>query len=225
MSLPTISSYEVKTSRTDQQVPIVNGVHLHSIYNPSKEAENLVSAQLDNLKNKNEVLVLGLGFAYHVNAIIEKLTQLYGDNFKIIVIEPNVKVYEDCINFNLLQKTNIVIYSGFNSQELFSDLDLIHFLLKKPAMIAHPASFNLYQTYFKKILTFEAPQGLSEIQGFIESLEIKNYLSNFEQNQTLESVLYNEIPNKTNFEQFDFLAMALNEMTKNSQKKMGLGNI
>ena len=225
MSLPTISSYEVKTSRTDQQVPIVNGVHLHSIYNPSKEAENLVSAQLDNLKNKNEVLVLGLGFAYHVNAIIEKLTQLYGDNFKIIVIEPNVKVYEDCINFNLLQKKNIVIYSGFNSQELFSDLDLIHFLLKKPAMIAHPASFNLYQTYFKKILTFEAPQGLSEIQGFIESLEIKNYLSNFEQNQTLESVLYNEIPNKTNFEQFDFLAMALNEMTKNSQKKMGLGNI
>ena len=225
MSLPTISSYEVKTSRTDQQVPIVNGVHLHSIYNPSKEAENLVSAQLDYLKNKNEVLVLGLGFAYHVNAIIEKLTQLYGDNFKIIVIEPNVKVYEDCINFNLLQKKNIVIYSGFNSQELFSDLDLIHFLLKKPAMIAHPASFNLYQTYFKKILTFEAPQGLSEIQGFIESLEIKNYLSNFEQNQTLESVLYNEIPNKTNFEQFDFLAMALNEMTKNSQKKMGLGNI
>ena len=60
MSLPNITSYEIKHSRTEQKVPIVNGVHLHSIYNPDKEAESLLNAQIENLKNKNEVLILGL---------------------------------------------------------------------------------------------------------------------------------------------------------------------
>ncbi|MBC7539852.1 MAG: hypothetical protein H7281_13605 [Bacteriovorax sp.] len=225
MTIPKITSYEVKTSRTEQKVPVVNGVHLHSIYNPFKEAESLVLAQLDNLKNKNEVLILGLGFAYHVNAVIEKLTQFHGENFKVIVIEPNIQVYEDCITADLLNKNNVLIYSGFNSSELYSDLDFIHFLLRKPAMIAHPPSFNLYQNYFKNILTFEAPQSINAIIGFVGSVEVKKYLNSFNPDSTLEEVLYNEIPNKTNFEQEDFLAMALVEMTKKShEQKLGLGD-
>jgi hypothetical protein len=31
--------YEIKTSRNGLTVPVVNGIHLHSIYNPIKEAE------------------------------------------------------------------------------------------------------------------------------------------------------------------------------------------
>jgi hypothetical protein len=225
MSLPIITSYEIKTSRTEQKVPVVNGVHLHSIYNPAKEAENLVTAQIESLKTKNEVLILGLGFAYHVNAIIDKLSEFHGDDFKIIVIEPNVQVYDECVKLNLLHKKNIVIYSGFTSTELFSDLDLIHFLLKKPAMIAHPASFNLYQNYFKKVLTFEAPQDIGSIQDFIESPEIKKYLDGFDQSQTFEDVLYDEIPSKAILDEYDFLTMALNEMTKSNQpSKTSTGN-
>ncbi len=225
MSLPKITSYEVKTSRTEQKVPVVNGVHLHSIYNPFKEAETLVEAQLDSLKNKNEVLILGLGFAYHINAIIEKLTLFHGDDFKIIVIEPNIQVYEDCIAFDLLNKKNVLIYSGFSSTELYSDLDLVHFLLRKPAMIAHPPSFNLYQHYFKGILTFEAPKNIGGIIDFVNSVEIKKYLNRFNQEATLEEVLYNQIPKKSQFDQTDFLAMALVEMTKKSvDVKVGMGD-
>lgn len=225
MTLPKITSYEVKTSRTEQKVPIVNGVHLHSIYNPYKEAEGLVSAHLDSLKNKNEVLILGLGFAYHVNAVTEKLTQLYGDDFKVIVIEPNIQVYNDCIAFDLLNKKNVLVYSGFKSNELYSDLDLVHFLLRKPAMIAHPPSFNLYQNYFKTILTFEAPQSISAIMNFVTSTEIKKYLSSFRPDATLGEVLFSEIPNKKQFTQEDFLAMALVEITKrNHEKELARGD-
>lgn len=225
MSLPKITSYEVRTSRTEQKVPVVNGVHLHSIYNPFKEAEGLVHAQLENLKKKNEVLVLGLGFAYHINSIVEKLIQFHGENFRIIVIEPNVQVYEDCVSADLLNKKNVLVYPGFNSNELYSDLELIHFLLRKPAIIAHPPSFNLYQQYFKNILTFEAPQTINAILGFVESVEIKEYLGTFNPDSTLEEILYNEIPNKTQFTQTDFLAMALAEMTKKShEKKLELGD-
>lgn len=229
MNLPKTTSYEVRTSRTEQKIPVVNGVHLHSIYNPFKEAETLVEAHTEALKNKNEVLVLGLGFGYHVNAIIDKLTQFHGDDFKVIVIEPNVQVYDDCIAFNLLNKKNVLVYSGFKSKELYSDLDLVHFLLGKPAMIAHPASYNLYQYYFKTILTYVADQSISSIKDFVISPEIKKYLNNFDPESTLDNVLYREVPNKSHFEQTDFLAMALAEMTKkshemNSEKKLGSGD-
>lgn len=219
MSLPKITSYEVKTSRTEQKVPVVNGVHLHSIYNPFKEAEALVASQIENLKVKNEVLVMGLGFSYHINSIIEKLSFFHGNNFKIIVIEPNVQVYNDCIANDLLNKKNVLVYSGFSSNELYKDLDFVHFLLKKPTIIAHPASFNLYQNYFKDILTFEAPKSIGSILNFVEATAVKNYLSDFDPNSTFEDVIYNKIPTKAQFEQADFLAMALFEITRKSHEK------
>lgn len=225
MSLPKITSYEVRTSRTEQKVPVVNGVHLHSIYNPFKEAETLVEAQIDSLKTKNEVLILGLGFGYHVNAVIEKLQEFHGNNFKVIVVEPNIQVYEDCIANELLNKKNVLVYAGFNSNELYSDLDFVHFLLRKPAMVAHPPSFNLYQYYFKTILTFEAPKTIGGILEFVENEKIKRYLKRFENEETLENVLYNQVPMKKTFDESDFLAMALVEMTKKSvELKAGAGD-
>ena len=214
MNLPQITSYEIKTSRTEQKIPVVNGVHLHSIYNPFKDAEGLVLTQHENLKSRKEVLILGLGFAYHVNAISEKLHQFHGNQFKIVVIEPNRKVYEDCLDLDLLNKENILVYSGFNSKELYCDLNLIHFLLQKPLIIAHPPSFNLYQSYFKDILTFEAPQSVRAILDYIKSPEIKQYLKSFNQDSTFEDILYNEIPKKSQLSDPDFLAMALALMTK-----------
>jgi len=219
MSLPKISTYEVKTARSGHEVPVVNGVHLHSIYNPTKEAENLAEAQLEILEKKNEVLILGLGFGYHVNAIVEKLTEFHQENFSVIVIEPNSQVFEECSALNLINKKNVLVYSGFSSSELYRDIDLIHFLLRKPAMIAHPPSFNLYHSYFKNILTFEAPQDIKNINEYISTKEIQNYLSAFDQNTTLNEVLYNEIPNKGQLKETDFLAMALFEMTKSNHAK------
>jgi hypothetical protein len=219
-NLPIISSYEVRTSRTEQKVPVVNGVHLHSIYNPFKEAENLINSNIESLKTKNEVLILGLGFGYHVNYLIEKLTEYHGNNFKIIVLEPNLKVHQDCLNFNLLNKKNVLVYSGFNAQELYSDLDLIHFLLRKPAMIAHPASFNLYQLYFKTFLTFEAPKQLEQIAKFTETSEIKDYFNSFESNISFDEAFYGLLPKKHELNTMDFLAMALVEMTKKSSEKI-----
>lgn len=223
--LPIISSYEVKTSRTEQKVPVVNGVHLHSIYNPFKEAENLIHSNLETLRTKNEVLVLGLGFAYHVNYLIEKMTELHGNNFKIVVIEPNHDVHEDCLKLDLLNKKNVLVYSGFTANELYSDLDLIHFLLRKPAMLAHPASFNLYQMYFKTFLTFEAPVKLGDILRFTEIREVKSYLQLFNPESTMNEALFEELPKKDQFNTMDFLAMALGEMTKGSTLEKTTGEL
>ncbi len=216
MNLPAITSYEVKTSRTNQKVPVVNGVHLHSIYNPFKEAEALINSQLDSLKQKNELLILGLGFGYHINYAIEKMTEFHGNDFRIIVIEPNLEVHKDCITNELLNKKNVLVYSDFTSNELYSDLDLIHFLLRKPAMIAHPASFNLYQNYFKSFLTFQAPESIEAILTFTQTQEIVTYLKKFDAGSTFNQALFETLPQLNNFDEMDFLAMAMVEMTKKS---------
>lgn len=216
MSLPRITSFEVKTSRTDQPVAVVNGVHLHSIYNPDKEAEALVATHLEQLKNKNEVLVLGLGFGYHLNSLSTALSELHGDNYKIVVIEPNTQVYDQCVEHKLLNNKNVTVYSGYEPRELYSDLELIHFLLSKPAIIAHPPSFNLYQLYFKTILTFSAPQDLTSVVTYVGEPEIKQYLSRFDNQLTFEEALYGVVARKNELTETDFLAMALVEMTAKS---------
>jgi len=218
MNLPKISSYEVKTSRTNQKVPVVNGVHLHSIYNPFKEAETLINSQIESLKQKNELLILGLGFGYHVNYAIEKMTEFHGNNFRIIVIEPNNEVHKDCIENDLLSKKNVLVYSGFTAKELYSDLDLVHFLLRKPAMIAHPASFNLYQYYFKSVLTFQAPETIGEILTYTQVHEVTDYLKTFDSASSFNQALYKALPQQSTFTEMDFLAMALVEMTQKSQE-------
>lgn len=218
MNLPKISSYEVKTSRTNQKVPVVNGVHLHSIYNPFKEAETLINSQIESLKQKNELLILGLGFGYHVNYAIEKMTEFHGNNFRIIVIEPNNEVHKDCIENDLLSKKNVLVYSGFTSKELYSDLDLVHFLLRKPAMIAHPASFNLYQYYFKSVLTFQAPETIGEILTYTQVHEVRDYLKTFDSQSSFNQAFYKSLPQQSTFTEMDFLAMALVEMTQKSQE-------
>ncbi len=217
-NLPNITSYEIKTSRTDQKVPVVNNVHLHSIYNPFKEAETFVNTNLESLKNKNEVLILGLGFGYHVNYTVEKLIEFHGDNYRVVVIEPNAQVYQDCLNLDLLSNKNILVYAGFTPKELYSDINLIHFLLDKPTMLAHPASFNLYQKYFKDILTFQAPTSNIEVNQYIKNSNVKEYISKLDPIQNFENFLFEELPQQNKFSKMDFLAMALVEMTKVSQE-------
>lgn len=213
MELPSIHSYEVKNARTGQLIPVVNGVHLHSVYNPIKESEALLEKNRDSLEKKNEVLILGLGFAYHVNKISEFLRSVHGDHFKIVIIEPNLQVYNDVLTTGLLDRNNALVYSGFRANELYHDIDLVNFLLRKPTVIAHPASFNLYQDYFKSILTYEAPKSIGQSLENVTNAEIRNYLSQFDPNITLDEII-NSIKKDSSgiSEEIDFLSLAMNEI-------------
>ena len=142
------------------------------------------------------------------------MSKIHGDKFKIVVIEPNIQVYNDCVDLGLLNKKNVLVYSGYSACELYSDIDLVHFLLNKPTVVAHPTSFNLYQLYFKEFLTFEAPKTIGESMPFLTNPTVKNYLGSFEQHLKLSDILQSSIPEKSRFTEMDFAAMALAEITK-----------
>ncbi|MEI8346869.1 MAG: hypothetical protein WCG27_05350, partial [Pseudomonadota bacterium] len=67
MNTLPVSTFEIKYSKTNHPIPVINGVHLHSVYNPIKEAETFISKQEKILKEKNHILFLGLGFGHHID--------------------------------------------------------------------------------------------------------------------------------------------------------------
>ncbi len=60
----------VAESRSGQKVPVVVGRALHSTYRPAEEGARFIAAQ--SLENCRVAVVLGLGFGYHLDALVEK---------------------------------------------------------------------------------------------------------------------------------------------------------
>jgi hypothetical protein len=213
-----VRTYEIKTARNKEIIPVINGAHLHSSYDPSKEASMFIQRYAETLKTKNEVLVLGLGFAYHVNELSNLLTQLHGKNFSIVVIEPNNETYQDCVKEGLLKTENVTVYTGLDAKDFYIHDELIHFLLKKPAVIAHPASFNLYQAFFKSFLSYEAPKTIGQMSKRVVTPELQEYLSKFSKDATLDQVAEMAFSQNSKLKELDYLLLALHAMTSRSSK-------
>lgn len=213
----SLYKYEVKVSKTEHKVPVVNDVHLHSIYNPIKEATSLVAKNSELLENKNEVLILGLGFGYHVLETISLLKKNWENDFKIIVIEPNEKVYTDYKKYSNIENENLTIYSAQDVTELYMKKEFVDYLLNKPAIISHPASFNLYQNYFKGLLSYKAPRTVDSFSDYLSSPKVLNSISELNPELDLISAIDEALyPKNTDINNNDHFLMAFNEMVKGS---------
>jgi len=189
------SPLTIKTSKTGLPIPVVNGVHLHSIYDPTREAQLFASSHAETLKNNREILCLGLGFMFHIHEICNTLSQHHQNNYKVIVIEPVSEVYNECRRMGLANNENVIIYHGQKVEELYKRKPLINFLLSKPAVISHAPSFNLHKKYFQDLLTYKAPTDMLHITEHINDPALKNYLlahgSHITISETVETLLFN----------------------------------
>lgn len=219
MQTVNVRSYEVKSARNKEKIPVVNGVHLHSSYDPTKEAATFIERHADTLKTKSEVLVLGLGFAYHVNEIARVLGENHGKKFKVVVIEPNNETYQDCIQEGLLKSENVIVYTGTETKDFYSHQDLTQFLLRGPAVIAHPSSFNLYQPFFKSFLSYEAPKSIGKMNTRTSPPEIQEYLAGFVQDSTIDQAADITFNKNIKLKELDFLLLALRGMTSRMNKE------
>lgn len=210
-----IKKYELKVSKTGLKVPVVNDVHLHSIYDPEREAAIFIEAQREIIAKKNEFLVLGLGFGYHVSELVKTLRDSKKP-FRIVVIEPNIKVAEDCLAESIVNTNDVYVAYGKTAQEFYSNKDLIHFLLKKPAVINHAASFNLYTDYFRELLSFEADQSLESCSQQTDFDELKDYFSKLDSTMSLWDNIKTISEENTLCSDLDFLMLAFKNMTEKS---------
>ena len=193
MNLSDIKTYEIKTSKTGEKLPVIDDVHLHSIYNPIKEAQSIAQKYSEQIQKKNNILIFGLGFAYHVREIEKIAQEHHGDNYSIIVIEPNAKIARDCRELNIIEEKNITIYAGQEVTDLYRNLSLVEFLTQKPAIIAHPSSFNLYREYFKSFLAHEASSDKNKALSIITNERLYNYINAFEDFSSIDDLIDNKI--------------------------------
>ncbi|MBT4790982.1 MAG: hypothetical protein HON90_05385 [Halobacteriovoraceae bacterium] len=202
------SRYELQTARNGLSVPVIDGVYLHSIYNPTKEAATQAKMHESSLKTKNYVLVLGLGFGYHIEEIAKILNQ-YHAHYKIVILEPNETLVENFKQIRNFEDQNIRIYCA-PVDELFESWEFINFLSHKPSLIKHDASYSLEHKYFKEFLEYKAPTSMESLQKLSNDDAYKLYLGRDEKN-FIEAI--NTIKTgKSLLTNADFLFMALNEI-------------
>jgi hypothetical protein len=213
MPLPYVHSFEIETTKYGLKIPVVNGIHLHSIYDPEKEAKDLIKENLSMLSQKKAVLVFGLGFGYHLKELVAYFKNHWGKDFLIAVIEPLNQTVSECETLGLLPPENVLIFSGMEIGELYSNPSFANFLLKKPGILPHPPSLSFYNDYFKELMLQRAPTNLKETLELIENTEVRKYLSEFSTEFSLDYFLKNNLPHKTPLNNpNDFLFHALREI-------------
>lgn len=170
------SPIEVKLSRTQTPIPVVETIHLHSIYNPNKEAEGLIQKHEETLTQSNRILVLGLGFGYHVWAL-ESFMGKHHNAWEIVVVEPDPKMVE-LFNENAPVEfsQNVKVVTNTNIAGFYDNLELVRFMATKPTLLAHPASFNLREVFFKNFMSFQASNRIADVAQKIENSNLRNHL-------------------------------------------------
>ena len=213
-----IKKYEIKKSRNGLEIPVVNDVHIHSAYDPEKESEALFNQHADTLKGKSDILILGLGYGYH----IQKMINYFIKNnrlFHIAVIEPNGQVIKDCLRFNPIVFKNVKTYCHISVDELFRSKNLMDFLLKKPVIIPHPPSFNLYRKYFTQCLTYKSKQGLEHTIDTFSDEEVRDYFKSYHQGLSITDCFKYLQKAKQFNKDIDFALTAFGELCEQSLKE------
>lgn len=212
---------EIKTSRNGLCVPVINGIHLHSIYNPIKEAEAFANGFTETLKKNNSILVLGLGFGYHIDQIANELKALYAD-YSITVLEPNRWLAESFMEKRGFEDKNIQILCTENIDALFADNEFINFLRLKPSIIKYDPSFTLEKDFYTKFLKFKAPTNIDRYFHMLEPRLQDYFRDHIEEEKTL-SQFTEEIKTKTGVNsRLDYLMLALDSIKTNAKTTRGL---
>lgn len=208
------ADFQTKISKTGHLVPVVNDVHLHSIYNPIKEAEAFLEKNKAVIKQKNKVLILGLGFAYHVNLVVALMDETFGGDFEVAVVEPHLTMAKDCLTRNLLNDARVTVFCKGKAADLYKLNEFADFLMKGPNVITHTASFNLHERFFRDLLAYRSPSDVESISKRIKNTDLKNYLGHLQPQTDLHKFISEDIKKKNNADSAeDYLLLAFARMT------------
>ena len=170
-------SLKVAVGRKEHPIPVVSDIYLHSLYDPIKEADAFIQKNREKVSQSDYFLILGLGFAYHVNRLISELKSRQSGKWGVTVIEPNIRVYKECINRGLVaQESELRIFQGMEVEALYAEKELVDFMMLKPAVLVQDTSYNLYLDYYKNFLNYRAGTKAKEIASGVNDKGMQEYL-------------------------------------------------
>ncbi len=164
----------IENSKVSLPIPVINGCYLHSRFNPLKEAEEFAEENFKKVASKSHIIILGLGFGYHVNELVKKIT-LLTTKYKILIVEPNqnlVTKFNDIFSFD---DPNISIVCEESVEDFFFNESLLTFFRNKPAVLIHKPSFNLNKDFYTRFLSFKAPKEVGLYAKKLNTDELHDY--------------------------------------------------
>lgn len=214
------SDIEFRISKTGHLVPIVDQVFMHSIYDPINEAEIFVESHLSEIENNSNHLILGLGFGYHVFKVLEKLKAIHGPHVQVVVIEANIKLVDRFLHYAKDKNINVEfsVFTG-DVQSIYNNDVVLNFLLKRPQVLVHRASFQKDKSYYQTLLQYNADQSIESYWSLLRP-GLKEYLSDvLVSNVTIEEIVNQSSEGKTLAKQ-DFFFQFINAIKQTSPEKL-----
>lgn len=134
---------ELERTKVGKYTLKVNNKHIHSKYDPEKEAINFIKSK-KNLMNEKVILVYGIGLGYH----IEEILKIKSENSKVYVFEANDDLIEACRKYNKIlnfDKFRLVTYKENFFIRLNECLALVN------DIIVHKPSLETIKIYNNKL--------------------------------------------------------------------------
>lgn len=151
---------DVVSTRDGKYTAKLNGKFLHSKYNPSKEAEKVISNY--SIKDKKVVVLFGIGFGYYLEEVLKSV----GSDTKIFIVEKNLyllkKLFEVREFDKILNNKNIFIYHTSQKFEFVYKLEenlKVGFGLEYE-IIVHKVESEFYSKEYNEFI-FEIKNSLS----------------------------------------------------------------
>lgn len=211
------STISLEKARNGSTVAIINGVYLHSVYDPEKEADAFVETYEKQLQLKNHILILGLALGYHIEKVTKYLRTHHGE-YKITVLETNeelIKISKEKQQFDE-QRVSIIHLSDY--KKLYAKKEFVNFLMQKPCLLKHEASFGLSKEKYTGFLTYKSSKETTSYTDLL-SETTKDLISL--RSEFILKEMGNQIKASGHIEgRSEFLAMALNEVIKLDQEEI-----
>ena len=142
---------EVILSRNGLPIIKIKDIHLHSQYDPLRDARNWAEKCRGETNGSLPVVILGLGLGYHVRELLEMVQ----DETEIIVIEPRIQVLRKAMEHVDLQKVlnRIKLLVNEDIEGLFQKEPLEHLKdNENDIIVRHNPSVKANNTYFEEFL-------------------------------------------------------------------------
>ncbi|RMF92373.1 MAG: hypothetical protein D6734_12425 [Candidatus Schekmanbacteria bacterium] len=164
LTLEETKECEVINARNGMPTLKVNGYLYHSVYDPLRESRSIVDNFLKNknVENYSSLIVIGMGFGYHINEFLKKGFQ------KIIVIEKNCGILKSVFSFsdqsNILKKTNLFSLDEEETNKFIEEINLL--AGNNPLIYIHPPIEKiLSKENVEKLISKLTPFNSDEFRG------------------------------------------------------------
>lgn len=146
-----IVNVDVVRSKDGQPIPVINGKCLHSRYDPAAEARRWAAEKISKKPGAQLAVVLGMGFAYHIQALKDVLPK----DAPIVVFEPVSEVVSAYANAVTKNIDGVRLWPSPSPQDVVDAIaEVVTPALINHALIAgHPPSVEADPASYSAILS------------------------------------------------------------------------